>query len=31
MILNRDVFDRILDAAVKAGDLVIHTPTGEEI
>ena len=31
MILNRDVFDRILDTAVKAGDLVIHTPTGEII
>ena len=31
MILNRDVFNKILDAAVKAGDLVIHTPTGEVI
>ena len=31
MILNRDVFNLILDAAVKAGDLVIQTPTGEII
>ena len=31
MILNRDVFNKILDAAVKAGDLVIQTPTGEVI
>ena len=31
MILNRETFDRILDAAVKAGDLAIQTPTGEVI
>ena len=31
MILNRDVFNQILDAAVKARDLVIQTPTGEVI
>ena len=31
MILNRDVFNLILDAAVKAGDLEIRTPTGEVI
>lgn len=31
MLLNRDTFDRILDAAVKAGDLVIQTPMGEVI
>ena len=31
MILNRDVFNQVLDAAVKAGDLVIQTPTGEII
>ena len=31
MILNRDVFNLILDAGVKAGDLVIQTPTGEVI
>lgn len=31
MILNRDTFDRILDAAVKAGDLAIQTSTGEII
>ena len=31
MILNREVFNKILDAAVKAGDLVIQTPTGEVI
>lgn len=31
MILNRDTFDRILDAAVKAGDLAIQTPVGEVI
>ena len=31
MILNREVFNRILDAAVKAKDLVIQTPTGEVI
>ena len=31
MVLNRDVFNQILDAAVKAGDLVIQTPTGEVI
>ena len=29
MILNRDTFDRILDAAIQAGDLVIQTPVGE--
>ena len=31
MILNRDTFDRILDAAIKAKDLVVQTPTGEVI
>ena len=31
MILNREVFNKILDAAVKAGDIVIQTPTGEII
>ena len=31
MILNLDTFDRILDAAVKAGDLAIQTSTGEII
>ena len=31
MILNNDVFNQVLDAAVKAGDLVIQTPTGEVI
>ena len=31
MILNREVFNRILDAAVKPKDLVIQTPTGEVI
>ena len=31
MTLNRDTFDRIIDAAIKAEDLVIQTPTGEAI
>ena len=31
MILNREVFNKILDAAVKAGDIAIQTPTGEII
>ena len=31
MILNREVFNRILDAAVNEKDLVIQTPTGEVI
>ena len=31
MTLNRDTFDRIIDAAIKAEDLVIQTPTGESI
>ena len=31
MILNRDTFDLILDAAIKAKDLVVQTPTGEVI
>ena len=31
MLLNRETFDRILDAAVQAGDLVLQTPLGEVI
>ena len=29
IVLNRNTFDRILDEAINAKDLVIHTPTGE--
>ena len=31
MVLNRQTFDRIIDAAIKAEDLVIQTPTGEAV
>ena len=31
MVLNRETFDRIIDTAIKAEDLVIQTPTGEGI
>ena len=31
MVLNRATFDKIIDAAIKAEDLVVHTATGEVI
>ena len=31
MVLNRATFDKIIDAAIKAEELVVHTATGEVI